>query len=66
MLNKKIALIAGVTGQDGFYLSKLLIKKKYKIIGLSKRISSKKKNIKIIKTNYSIKSLDNVASCCCG
>jgi GDPmannose 4,6-dehydratase len=60
MLNKKIALIAGVTGQDGFYLSKLLIKKKYKIIGLSKRISSKKKNITIIKTNYSIKSLDKI------
>ncbi len=43
MQNKKIALIAGITGQDGFYLSKLLVKNKYKVIGLSKRISSKKK-----------------------
>ena len=41
MLNKKVALIAGITGQDGFYLSKLLIHRNYKIIGLSKRISSK-------------------------
>lgn len=60
MLNKKVALIAGITGQDGFYLSKLLIKKNYKIIGLSKRISSKTKKINIIKTNYSYSSLEKI------
>lgn len=57
MLNKKVALIAGITGQDGFYLSKLLIHRNYKIIGLSKRISSKTKKINIIKTDYSYNSL---------
>ena len=36
---KKIALITGINGQDGAYLSKFLLKKKYKVIGLDKRIN---------------------------
>lgn len=32
----KVALITGITGQDGAYLSKLLLKKNYKIIGCIK------------------------------
>ena len=32
--NSKIALITGITGQDGAYLANLLIKKDYKVIGL--------------------------------
>jgi len=32
----KIAMITGVTGQDGAYLSELLIKKKYQVIGLTR------------------------------
>jgi GDPmannose 4,6-dehydratase len=37
-----VAIITGITGQDGAYLSKLLLEKKYKIIGLvrSKNSSS--------------------------
>ena len=31
----KIAIITGISGQDGTYLSKLLIKKKYKVIGIT-------------------------------
>ena len=31
---KKVALITGITGQDGSYLAELLIKKNYKVIGL--------------------------------
>lgn len=57
MQNKKNVLIAGVTGQDGFYLSKLLIKKKFKVIGLSRKYEYKKKNLEVIKTNYSRKSI---------
>ena len=57
MQNKKIVLIAGITGQDGVYLSKLLIKKKFKVIGLSRKSTYKSKNLEIIKTNYSSKSL---------
>ncbi len=37
---KKIALIFGVTGQDGAYLSKLLLKKKYIVHGVKRRNST--------------------------
>jgi len=37
---KKIALIFGVTGQDGSYLSDFLIKKGYKVHGVKRRSSS--------------------------
>jgi len=30
----KTAMITGITGQDGAYLSKLLLTKKYNVIGL--------------------------------
>ena len=39
MVNKK-ALIFGVTGQDGAYLSKFLLKKKYDVFGVKRRSSS--------------------------
>ncbi|MAV64106.1 MAG: GDP-mannose 4,6-dehydratase [Pelagibacteraceae bacterium TMED124] len=39
-MKKKIALITGVTGQDGSHLADLLLKKKYKVIGLKRRSSS--------------------------
>jgi GDPmannose 4,6-dehydratase len=38
-MRKKIALITGVTGQDGAYLSKLLLKKNYIVHGLKRRSS---------------------------
>ena len=34
---KKIALITGVSGQDGAYLSKLLLEKNYKVVGTDRR-----------------------------
>lgn len=39
-LKQKIAFITGVTGQDGAYLSELLIKKGYIVHGLKRRSSS--------------------------
>ena len=39
-LNKKIALITGVTGQDGAYLSKFLLDKNYEVHGIKRRSSS--------------------------
>jgi GDPmannose 4,6-dehydratase len=39
-MKKKIALIFGVTGQDGSYLSELLIKKGYNVHGVKRRSSS--------------------------
>ncbi len=38
-MKKKVALIFGVTGQDGAYLSKLLLRKKYKVYGVKRRSS---------------------------
>ncbi len=38
--DKKIALITGVTGQDGSYLSELLLKKGYEVHGLIRRAST--------------------------
>jgi GDPmannose 4,6-dehydratase len=38
--NKKKALIYGVTGQDGSYLSKFLLKKGYEVIGISRNINT--------------------------
>ena len=37
---KKKALIYGVTGQDGSYLSEFLLKKKYEVHGVKRRSSS--------------------------
>ncbi len=38
--NNKIALITGVTGQDGSYLAELLLEKGYEVHGLKRRSSS--------------------------
>lgn len=40
MTSKKSALITGVTGQDGAYLSQLLLEKEYEVYGLLPRRSS--------------------------
>ena len=37
---KKIALIFGITGQDGSYLADFLLKKKYVVHGVKRRSSS--------------------------
>ena len=37
---KKIALILGITGQDGSYLAEFLIKKKYQVHGIKRRTST--------------------------
>ena len=38
-MKKKIALITGITGQDGAYLAKFLIKKNYIVHGIKRRSS---------------------------
>jgi len=40
MKNNKVALITGITGQDGLYLSELLLKKGYEVHGIKRRSSS--------------------------
>lgn len=43
-MKKNVALITGVTGQDGSYLTEFLLKKDYKVIGFYRRSSSDSKN----------------------
>jgi len=38
--NKKVALITGITGQDGSYLAELLLEKGYEVHGIKRRSSS--------------------------
>ncbi len=40
MTDKKIALITGITGQDGSYLSELLLEKGYEVHGIIRRTST--------------------------
>lgn len=39
-MSKKVALITGVTGQDGSYLAEFLLEKGYKVHGIKRRASS--------------------------
>ncbi len=39
-MSKKVALITGVTGQDGSYLAELLLSKDYQVHGIKRRASS--------------------------
>ena len=39
-MKKKIALITGITGQDGSYLAELLLEKNYKVVGIIRRSSN--------------------------
>ena len=40
-MKKKIALIFGISGQDGSYLAEFLIKKNYSVIGVTRNKSKK-------------------------
>jgi len=39
MNKKKVALITGITGQDGSYLAEFLLKKGYEVHGIKRRVS---------------------------
>ena len=39
MEDKKVALITGITGQDGSYLAEFLLKKDYVVHGIKRRTS---------------------------
>ena len=60
---KKKALIVGAYGQDGSYLSELLIKKKYFVYGIVNKVKEKKrstvKNLKIL--NISINNYTKIS-----
>ena len=55
----KIALITGISGQDGSYLAELLLKKKYVVYGILNPNKKKKlDNLKSIKNKIRLKHLD--------
>lgn len=57
--NLKTALILGVSGQDGYYLAKLLLKNNYKVIGTTRNIDGVSAALKSLdQTNLSISYLD--------
>ena len=39
-MNKNVALLTGITGQDGSYLAELLLEKDYEVHGIIRRSSS--------------------------
>ena len=50
----KNAMIFGVTGQDGYYLSKLLLEKGYRVVGVKRRTSvSNTQRLASLLSNYS-------------
>ena len=68
-MKKKISLITGITGQDGSYLSEFLLKKKYKVHGLVRRVALEDENHRLwrlrnitTKINLHPASLESYAS----
>ena len=67
-MTKKIALITGVSGQDGAYLAKFLLKKNYKVIGVERRsarsnnwrLEKLKINDQVIIEDLDIKEINNI------
>ena len=62
---KKIALITGISGQDGFYLAEVLIANGYRVYGTSRNKNFKmnilrNNKIEVFKTDYSKISLINI------
>jgi GDP-D-mannose dehydratase len=54
---KKIALITGITGQDGSFLSEFLLKKGYKVHGIKRK--SSQFNTKLIDNIYEDPNIEN-------
>ena len=59
-MNKKIALITGITGQDGIYLCEFLLKKNYKVYGIDRKktVSNSKRLFDKIASNKNVKILN--------
>ena len=54
---KKVALITGITGQDGSYLSEFLLKKKYKVHGLVRRVAFEEGNHRLWRLRHLLKKI---------
>ena len=56
----KKAIITGVTGQDGYYLTKLLLQKKYLVYGITNPKSKKNNIIQSFEKTRKLKILSNI------
>ena len=54
---KKIALITGITGQDGSYLAELLLKKNYKVHGLVRRVALEDENHRLWRIRHLVQKI---------
>ena len=66
---KKIALITGITGQDGSYLAEFLLSKNYQVHGLVRRVAQENEDHRFWRIKHIVKkitihasSLENYAS----
>ena len=55
---KKVALITGITGQDGSYLAEFLLKKKYKVHGIIRRVALEDKNHRLWRLQRILKQIN--------
>ena len=55
---KKTALITGITGQDGSYLADLLIKKKYSVHGIVRRVALENPKHRLWRIKHIIKKIN--------
>ena len=55
---KKIALITGITGQDGSYLAEFLLKKNYSVHGLVRRVAAEDKSHRFWRLKHLIKKIN--------
>ena len=55
---KRIALITGITGQDGSYLAEFLLKKKYKVHGIVRRVAIEDKTHRLWRLQKILKHIN--------
>ena len=53
----KVALITGITGQDGSYLAELLLSKGYKVHGIVRRVAFEDENHRLSRIKHILKDI---------
>ncbi len=54
---RKVALITGITGQDGSYLAEFLIKKKYQVHGIARRVALEDRTHRLWRIKHLLKKI---------
>ena len=57
---KKVALITGITGQDGSYLSELLLSKGYEVHGIVRRVALEDETHRLWRIRKIIKDIKEI------